>query len=514
MLADLLRDELLAGALPPGAPLRDTELAERASVSRGTAREALAELAREGLVVQTLHRGVRVASPTEADVADVYGARRVLEGAGLEALLASPALGPLRAAIERMAAARGVPEGVEADAAFHLAIVAATGVERLVAAAERALREVRLVLCAADRATADLDALLAGHVTLIDAIAAGDAAAARAALRGAPRAGRGAGARGGSRPVTRLLRAADVRALITPADALDAVREAFVRLERGEATVPPILDFVFDGGEAHVKGAWLHGDPFWSVKAATGFAGVGASGVSVVMSARDGRLAAVVIDGGLLTELRTAAAGALAASLLARPSLEQVCVVGAGGQARFQVEALLGVREVERVVVWARREAAAAECARDLTERFGVRAAAFTDLEAAVRGADLVVTVTPSTEPLVRSGWLSPGAHLTAVGSDMPGKQEVEAAVLGAADMVVADHPPVAAVNGELQHALAAGEVRLEDVPALGTLPRRARDSDVTVCDLVGIGVQDAAIAGLVVSRAIERDVGLVISPV
>jgi ornithine cyclodeaminase len=315
--------------------------------------------------------------------------------------------------------------------------------------------------------------------------------------------------------VTRLLSAEDVRALITPADALEAVRGAFVRLERGEATVPPIMDFEFPGGEAHVKGAWLHGDEFWSVKAATGFYGnaslglPSASGVSLVISAVDGRLAAVVLDGGLLTELRTAAAGALAASLLAVADVEQVCVVGAGGQARFQVEALLGVRSPARVVVWARRRGQADACARELAERFGVEAVGVADLEAAVRGSDLVVTVTPSQAPLIRAGWLRPGAHLTAVGSDMPGKREVEAAVLGAADLVVADHPPVAAVNGELQWALAAGVVRLADVAALGSLPRRRRDADVTVCDLVGIGVQDAAIAGLVAARAIERGSGL-----
>jgi ornithine cyclodeaminase len=239
---------------------------------------------------------------------------------------------------------------------------------------------------------------------------------------------------------------------------------------------------------------------------------VGSSGVSLVLSATDGRLAAVVTDGGLLTELRTAAAGALAASLLALPELEQVCVVGAGGQARFQIEALLGVRPVSRVVVWARRPEQAAACAADLSAR--VSAAAVSDLEAAVRGSSLVVTVTGSREPLVRSGWLSPGAHLTAVGSDMPGKQEVEAAVLGDADLVVADHPPVAAVNGELQHALAAGVVGLEDVAALGSLPRRASETDVTVCDLVGIGVQDAAIAGLLVERAEEADAGVVVPAV
>lgn len=312
--------------------------------------------------------------------------------------------------------------------------------------------------------------------------------------------------------MTRLLRAEDVRALLTPADALDAVRSAFVRLEQGSATVPEIMDFVFPDGEAHVKGAWLHGDRFWSVKAASGFAGVGSSGVSLVLSAEDGRLAAVVTDGGLLTELRTAAAGALAASLLALPSLEQVCVIGAGGQARFQIEALLGVRPVSRVVVWARRPEQAAACAAELSSR--VPAVAVSDLEAAVRGSSLIVTVTSSREPLVRSGWLSPGAHLTAVGSDMPGKQEVEVGVLGAADLVVADYPPVAAVNGELQHALAAGVLRLSDVVALGSLPTRRSETDVTVCDLVGIGVQDAAIAGLLVERAEAADAGMVISAV
>jgi ornithine cyclodeaminase len=318
--------------------------------------------------------------------------------------------------------------------------------------------------------------------------------------------------------VTRLLRADDVRALIAPADALEAVRGAFVRLARGEATVPEIMDIEFPGGEAHVKGAWLHGDRFWSVKAATGFYGnpslglPSASGASLVLSAEDGRLAAVVLDGGLLTELRTAAAGALAASLLARDDLDQVCVVGAGGQARFQVEALLGVRSPARVVVWARQLARARDCAAELRSRFGVEADGVSELEPAVRESDLVVTVTPSQAPLIRAGWLRPGAHLTAVGCDMPGKQEVEAAVLGEADLVVADDPPVAALNGELRHALAERVVRLADVVALGALPRRERDSDVTVCDLVGIGVQDAAIAGLLVSRAIEQGAGLVLS--
>lgn len=314
----------------------------------------------------------------------------------------------------------------------------------------------------------------------------------------------------------RLLGADDVRALVTPACALRVVREAFVRHARGETTVPQIMDFAFPGGEAHVKGAWLHGDPFWSVKTASGFyrnpeRGLpSATGVSLVFSAQDGRLEAVVADGGLLTELRTAAAGALAASLLAREALAQVCIVGAGGQARHQVAALLGVRSPERFVVWARRLEQAQACAAELAERHGIAVAAAPELEPAVRESDLVITVTPSATPLVRAGWLRPGAHLTAVGSDMPGKQEVEAAVLESADLVVADDPAVAAVNGELQHTL--GAIAIGDVAALGTLPRRSSAAQTTVCDLVGIGVQDAAIAGLLVQRARERDAGRVLS--
>src|SRR5262249_9579053 len=159
-----------------------TELAERANVSRGTAREALAELAREGLVVQTLHRGVRVASPTEADVADVYATRRVLEGAGLAALLAAQDFAPLEAAVEAMDRARSIPEGVQSDAEFHLAIVAACGIERLRAAAERALPEGRRAPCAADRAAGDPELQVAGHRDLIEAFRGGSAEEAHAAL--------------------------------------------------------------------------------------------------------------------------------------------------------------------------------------------------------------------------------------------------------------------------------------------------------------------------------------------
>jgi len=155
---------------------------------------------------------------------------------------------------------------------------------------------------------------------------------------------------------------AEVRALVGPAEALAAMRTGFAALYRGEVTQPAIMDLEFTEaeGEAHLKGAWIHGAPFWTVKAATGFWSNTArglpvsSGLSLVFSAETGLLTAILFDNGYLTELRTGAAGALAADLLAPAEIEQAALIGAGSQARYQLEALLGVRRPERVVVASR----------------------------------------------------------------------------------------------------------------------------------------------------------------
>jgi ornithine cyclodeaminase len=305
---------------------------------------------------------------------------------------------------------------------------------------------------------------------------------------------------------------AEVRALVGPAEALAAMRAGFAALHRGDVTLAENMNFEFPDaeGEAHLKGAHIHGAPYWSVKAATGFWGNPdrglplTNGLSLVFSAETGMLSAILFDNGYLTELRTGAAGALAADLLAPAEIEQAAIIGAGGQARYQLEALLGVRRPQRVVVASRSGAEAyAEEMRAMHD-LDVRVA---DLETAVRMSQLVVTTTPSRVPIVRADWLQPGTHVTAMGSDFAEKQELEAAALGRADVVAADHPPVAAANGEVHHAVAAGAIRLEDVVPLGALVTgeavgRESDAQITICDLVGVGVQDAAIAGEVVARA------------
>lgn len=305
------------------------------------------------------------------------------------------------------------------------------------------------------------------------------------------------------------------------------MREAFVALAHGEATLPGVigLELPEHQGEVHVKGAYLHGAPTYSFKVASGFyrnpergLPVGA-GLVLAFSAETGQLAAVLFDNGYLTELRTGAAGALAADLLARKRVRKAAMVGVGGQARYQLEALVGVRTPETVVAWGRDPGKAEAYAEEMRGRLGLDVEVAPSLREAVEGADVVVTTTPSREPLVQAGWLAPGAHVTAVGSDMPEKQELDAAVLARADKVVADRLQACLENGEIHRAVAAGAIAREDVHAelgqiaAGERPGRESDDEITVADLTGVGVQDAALAALVVTEAAARGAGRPLEP-
>lgn len=321
--------------------------------------------------------------------------------------------------------------------------------------------------------------------------------------------------------MVRVLGAQDVRRLVGLADAIAVVREAFAAADRGEAVTPAPLALHLPqaGGELHVKGAYLTGSPVFAVKTATGFyrnpslgLPVG-GGMTMIYDAQNGRLRALVADGGLLTELRTAAAGAVAADLLARPGAGSAAIIGTGQQARHQLRALLAVRPVEEVRVWGRRPEAALDYAREMAaEGVGVSTAA-TAREAA-EGAAIVITATSAAQPLLRAGWLAAGTHVTAVGADMPHKQELDPQILAAADKYVPDSVQAAAACGELHHAIEArtlspGSVYGElGALASGRLAGRTGADELTVADLTGLGVQDAAIAALVIRLAENQDAG------
>ena len=313
----------------------------------------------------------------------------------------------------------------------------------------------------------------------------------------------------------------DVRRLVSMADAIAVVREAFVAADQGRAVTPAPLELRLPevDGELHVKGAYLQGAPVFAVKTATGFyrnpaRGLAVSGgLTLIYDAETGRLRILVADGGLLTELRTAAAGALAADLLARQDATVAAVIGTGGQCRYQLQALREVRPIGQVRVWGRRREAAEECARDVTET-GIAASAAESAREAVQGADVVITATSASQPLVEAGWLAAGTHVTAMGSDMPHKQELDPRILADADKYVADSVQGAAASGELHHAIAAGVFQADSVYgelgalASGRLSGRTSADELTVADLTGLGIQDAAMAVLIARLAEQQGAG------
>jgi ornithine cyclodeaminase len=273
-------------------------------------------------------------------------------------------------------------------------------------------------------------------------------------------------------------------------------------------------------GEVDVKTAYVSGLPSFALKVSPGFfdnpkLGLpSVSGMMMLLAARTGRLEALHLDNGYLTDVRTAAAGAVAARHLAQPDARVAGVIGAGVQARLQMAALAKVRPIERILVWARDSARADACADDLARRLRLDAIAVGSAERLVLEADVVVTTTSARDPLVVADWLHPGLHVTAMGSDAPDKNELHPAVLQRADLVVCDSRSQCARLGELHHALDHGiepaTVELGEITS-GARPGRTHPDQITVCDLTGTGVQDTAIALLAYQKARARGLGTTI---
>ena len=293
-----------------------------------------------------------------------------------------------------------------------------------------------------------------------------------------------------------------LRRVVTYARAVEAMRGAFEADGRGRTTVPPVinLDIPDARGEFHIKTAHITGVPHIAVKVASGFYDNPAkglpsgSGLMAVFDANTGLPVALLLDNGFLTDIRTGAAGAIAADYLARRPITTVGVIGSGIQARFQVHCLRVVRQFARVVAWSpTRERLEAYCDEMRREGFDAQPAA--GARDVCNIADVLITATPAREPMIRCDWLRPGMHVTALGSDSPGKQELDADCLLRADLVVCDRLSQCAAFGELSRARgAAVHAELSAIVA-GTRPGRTTDEQLTIADLTGVGFQDTAIA-------------------
>jgi ornithine cyclodeaminase len=290
-------------------------------------------------------------------------------------------------------------------------------------------------------------------------------------------------------------------------DVTTAIEEGFVAYSRGEVVVPPVGELVFEDppGDVHIKYGYVRGDDYFVIKVASGIYGGLESGVPsfdglmLVFSQKTAQLECVLLDECHLTNVRTAAAGAVVAKYLAPTRVERIGVFGAGVQGKMQVEALLPIVDCRDVMVWGTGEEEL-EAYRAAMEGHGLSIETTLSGDEVAATCNLIITATPSHSPLLRADQVREGTHITAMGSDTREKQELEPAVLAKADLVVADSIEQCRVRGEICHALAAGEIAEDDIVELGNVIadpglRRTDDSQVTVADLTGVAVQDIQIS-------------------
>jgi ornithine cyclodeaminase len=274
-------------------------------------------------------------------------------------------------------------------------------------------------------------------------------------------------------------------------------------------------------GEVDIKTAYIQGLDYFAIKIASGFfdnAQFGlptGSGMMVLMNAKIGVPEVILLDNGFLTNVRTGAAGAVAAKYLAKKNLDSVGVIGSGVQARFQIHAVKLMRDFQKLMVYGIDSAGVDAYAEEMRGELGIEVVVCETPETLVRECDLVVTTTPSKEPFVLSDWLHPGLHITCMGSDSEEKQEIHADAFVHVDRIVCDVKSQCFRLGELHHALEGGFLSEEkSVIELGELtsgrkPGRQNSSEITICDLTGVGVQDTQIARYAYQRAVNQNLGL-----
>jgi len=306
-------------------------------------------------------------------------------------------------------------------------------------------------------------------------------------------------------------------------DTVGVIEDAFGALSDGGVVMPPVMsmELAEAHGEVDVKTAYIPGFDGFAIKVSPGFfdnpkLGLPSlNGLMILFSAKTGLVEAVFLDNGYLTDLRTAAAGAVAAKHLAPETVETAGVIGTGVQARLQARGAHLVRPFERLLIWGRDADKARACADDLSD-LGCAISVAESPDTLLRDSQLVITTTPAKEPVVMADWLHPELHITAMGSDQAGKNEIDPPALAKADLYVADRAPQAQSLGELRAALEAGlwdeknPVELGDV-IRGRARGRRNAAEITICDLTGTGAQDTAIATHVMARLAGRDVGTVI---
>ncbi len=307
-----------------------------------------------------------------------------------------------------------------------------------------------------------------------------------------------------------------IASLVTAEDAFRAVEACFAAMARGEAyNFPVVREALGEGRQYGFKSGLDRAAGQLGVKAGGYFPGNAAKGMinhqsSVFLFDPETGRPVAMVGGNLLTALRTAAASAIAIDRLARPDARVLGIVGAGHQAGFQLRAAARVRRFERVIAW--------NLHPEMLPNVGAVAAdlglPFEAVELPrLREAEVIVTITSSPVASLMAAHVAPGTHLSCMGTDTRGKQEADPALVAGAS-VFTDEVAQSVTIGEAQHAVAAGMLDASAIVPLGEVligrhPGRQTETEITLFDGTGVGLQDLAVAAVAVQRARERGLGI-----
>lgn len=295
---------------------------------------------------------------------------------------------------------------------------------------------------------------------------------------------------------------------------LEAVEQGFVAYSEGKTVIPPVAALHFDNppGDCHIKYGYAKDGKYYVVKIASGFhdnpnLGLPAgNGLMLLFDKQTGALLSILLDEGYLTDLRTAAAGCIAAKYLAPKNISCIGIVGTGGQAYYQLKLLSFVTKCRRVMIWGRDESKAKKL-KDHPDLQEWEMEVAKDLAQLTADCNLIVTTTSSAIPLLFAHQIRPGTHITAVGADDVGKQELDPEIFAKADKVIVDSQSQCIELGDVSYAVKKGLIKKECLLELGEVimnssSGRTSESEITLADLTGVAIQDLQIATVIFEKS------------
>ena len=306
--------------------------------------------------------------------------------------------------------------------------------------------------------------------------------------------------------LTQIVSLDQINKILKQINPIKEIEEGFIAYSNGKVIVPPVGEMIFDNppGDVHIKYGYIKEDDFFVIKIASGFyenikIGLPSySGLMLLFNQKTGELISVLLDEGHLTNVRTAAAGAVVAKYLAPKKVNRIGIFGYGVQGKMQLEYLKTIIDCREVIVWGRNDKKLQLYKEEMGIQ-GYNVETTKEVKEVTSTCNLIVTCTPSTSPLILENHIQKGTHITAMGSDTAEKQELDSKILKMADKVIVDSINQAQSRGECFRAMKSGEITSEKLIEVGQMIQnkklqRISEEEITIADLTGVAVQDIQI--------------------